>query len=175
MRLVFEVDGDRLIERDLLRLGEYAQDATPAFEAIGGLMMEETKDQFATEGRHASGGWRPLAPSTVRRKLHGGRFTRGFAIGPGGGNFVAVSSGGLGILYETGALERSLTDRDAPNQIFEAAPQELVFGSSLPYARYHQRGTHRMPQRRPLEFTEPAKRRMVKILQRWIVTGEVAA
>lgn len=156
MRLVFEVAGDKLIERELLRFGEYAQNATPAFEAIGGLMMDETGRQFDTEGAHASGGWAPLAQSTIRRREHRG--------------YVPIV-----ILHQTGALKRSLTERDAPHQIFNAGPQELVFGSRLPYAVYHQRGTPAMPRRRPLEFTEPAKRQMVKIIQRYIVTGEVAA
>jgi hypothetical protein len=172
--LVFEVAGDKLIERELLRMGDYAQDATPAFAAIGGFMMAETKEQFATEGHRASGGWAPLAPSTIQKRGGAGRSGGAIFTNPGGGGGF-TSGGPVRILHDTGALEQSLTEPKGANQILEVTPQELVFGSRLPYAHYHQTGTRRMPRRRPLEFTEAAKRDMVKILQRFVVTGEVAA
>ncbi len=51
---------------------------------------------------------------------------------------------------------------------------ELDYGSKLPYAEFHQRGTRKMPQRRPVEFTESARRNTIKILQRYLITGELA-
>lgn len=156
MRFTFEVAGDTLVERELLRVGDAARDARPAFDLIAGLMMRETGEQFDTEGRHASGGWKPLKPATLRAKQLKGLDPR--------------------ILHATGTLERSLTRPGDANQILEVGPQELRFGSRLAYAGAHQnpRPTSRLPRRAPLAFTETAKREMIKILQRWLLTGEAA-
>lgn len=154
MKLVFSVAGDKQIERELLRWGDRALDARPAFDAIGDLFVEETKEQFDTEGKHASGGWRPLKPATLASKRR--RQMR------------------LEILQETGALVDSLTQRGDQNMIFQAGPTFLRFGTKLPYAAFHQRGNDRLPRRRPLEFTEATRRTAVKILQRFIVEGTPA-
>jgi phage gpG-like protein len=59
--------------------------------------------------------------------------------------------------------------------IFEAHPTELVFGTRVPYAIFHQTGTSRgLPRRRPIELTEQTRRECVKILQRWLVEGALA-
>lgn len=185
MRIVFEVAGDKQIEREILRTGDRVTDATPAWHRVVDLFRDETREQFASEGAHASGGWAPLSASTLRRR-GGGRRTRSGGVAltlgsEGGGIFAGLfagasteSRGAIKILDDTGALRRSLTQRGDPNQIVEILPLELSFGSNLPYSRYHQTGTSRMPRRRPLEFTERARVDTVKILQRYILTGEVA-
>lgn len=155
MQIVFEISGEKQVNRELLRIGEYAGDAQPAFSAIADLIMDETAEQFATEGRHASGGWKPLAESTLREKAR-------------------LGFGSRGILERTLALERSLTERGNANQILETTPDSLTFGTSLRYGDYHQLGRG-VPQRRPVELTESARRQVVKILQRWVLTGEVVA
>jgi phage gpG-like protein len=156
VRFTFEIAGDKLVEREILRVGLHAKDARPAFEAIADYMMAETREQFASEGRHASGGWKPLKAATLRAKARKGLDPR--------------------ILHASGALDRSLTSRGDPAQLLQIRPQELVFGSRLVYAAAHQRPKpgSRLPQRRPLQFTEQAKRQILKILQRWLVAGEVA-
>lgn len=157
MRILFEIAGDKQIERELLRVGRYAGDATPAFAAIGDLMIAETQKQFATEGHHASGGWKPLKAATLdRKRRHGLR---------------------LQILQETGALMNSLTEKGDGNMIFEPSRNQLVFGSKLPYAEVHQnpRAGNPLPRRRPLEFTEQTRREIVKTLQRYIFTGGLPA
>lgn len=157
MKLIFEVAGDKLIERDLLRISGRTIKAKPAFDAIGGLMIEETRIQFASEGHHASGGWKPLKDATLAEKrLHGFRPE---------------------ILRRTDALLDSLTVRGDTHMIFEATESGLTFGSKLRYAGVHQnpRPGNPLPRRRPLEFTEATKNRCVKILQAYLFTGEVYA
>lgn len=153
VRFVFEVDGDKLIDRELLRLGNRAIDARPAFVAIADLMISETGEQFASEGRHASGGWKPLKEATLDRKRRKGLR--------------------LEILQETGALLSSLTQLGDGNMVLQIQSDSLTYGSKLPYAGAHQnpRPGSPLPRRRPLEFTEATKRRMVKIIQRYVVTG----
>lgn len=153
MRLTFETAGVTLIDRDLQRVGAYAGDVSPALHVVVEVMRQETKEQFATEGGHASGGWAQLAPATVLAKHRGGYRPE--------------------ILRRTDALMRSLTIAGDENEIVDIQPQALTFGSSLPYAAFHQVGTSRMPARPPLAFTETAKRRIVKVIQRYIVTGEL--
>lgn len=157
MRIVLEISGDKQLERELLRVGDRAIEAKPALESIADYWMRLTVLQFNTEGRHASGGWRPLKPETLRRKAAAGLDMR--------------------ILRATGALFDSLTDRDDPELILNVSETELEYGSRLPYAGAHQNPSpgSKLPQRRPVELTENARRESVKTLQRWIFTGEVAA
>lgn len=154
MRVLFEVAGDRQVNRELLRIGRYAGDATPAFAAIGDYLIEETKLQFATQGGHASGGWRPLKPVTLDRKRRLGLR--------------------LAILQETGALLDSLTQKGDANMLFEPSRDQLLFGSKLPYAEVHQnpKPGNPLPRRRPIELTEQARRNVVRVLQRWVMEGQ---
>jgi hypothetical protein len=155
VRFVFEVAGDRQIDRELLRVGDRAVDASPAFEAIGVRLLEIEREQFDSQGGRGSGGWKPLKPATIREKARRGEDPR--------------------ILHRTRRLVMSLTERGSSDQIFEVSADGLVFGSRLPYAGAHQnpRPGNPLPQRRPVEFTETDRRDIVKTLQRWIMTGEV--
>jgi phage gpG-like protein len=145
VELAFE--GDVQLKRKLMRIGDRAVNARPAFEAIGQLLFDLEREQFSSEGGRASGGWAALADSTVR--------SRG-SSGP--------------ILKSSGALEASLTGRGGDNT-FRASDEFLLFGSSVDYAGFHQTGTSRMPQRRPLELTESDRRGVVKILQEFVLGG----
>lgn len=154
-RFTFEVAGDTQIDRSILRVGDRAVDASPAFVAIGELLIAETKEQFESEGRHGSGGWKPLKQSTVQeKKRHGFRPQ---------------------ILQRTGALLDSLTSRGDANMVFIVTRSGLTYGSKLPYAPVHQhpRPGNPLPRRRPLEFTEQTRREAVRILQRYLIAGEV--
>lgn len=155
VRIVFEISGDRQIERDLLRLGDRAGDVSPAFDRIVDLWADETARQFDTEGQHGSGGWQPLSESYAAWK--------------------ARHYPGRRILERSFALEDSLTNRGDPNMIVQIAPQELAWGTRIAYAGAHQNPSpgSRLPRRRPVEFTEAARRATVKVLQRFVLTGEV--
>lgn len=155
MQIFLSIDGDVQLNRELLRVGQNAGDLKPAFEVISRLWIGETKAQFATQGAHASGGWKPLKPSTVlaKRRKH---------LRPE-------------ILRATDALLRSLTVKGDPNMVLKIGETELDYSSKVPYVGAHQnpRPGSRLPQRRPVEFTETARRNTVKVLQRWIFTGEL--
>jgi phage gpG-like protein len=155
VRLTFEILGDKVVDRDLIRIGARITDARPALEAVATLMMSETGEQFDSQGARASGGWAPLKPATILSKR-----ARGLEDPER-------------ILYATGALLRALTQRDDPNQLLEVHEDELLYGTTLPYAAFHQTGTRKMPQRRPVEFTEDTRREIVKLVQRFALTGEV--
>lgn len=146
----FEVFGDTQVDRSLQRLGDAALDFRPAGDDLMQLMQDIERDQFDTEGRSGSGGWKPLKASTIRQKarhLH--------------------AEGVVRILQNTERLVKSLTDKDADDAVREVNAGSFVYASTVPYAKYHQTGAPRanVPQRRPVELTETNRRDMVKILQ----------
>lgn len=77
---------------------------------------------FASETSPDGTPWRPLAQSTIERKGHDI------------------------ILVETNRLRASLTG-ESGDSVREAAQTYGVFGTSVPYAHFHQDGGHNLPQR----------------------------
>lgn len=158
MLIELEIFGDVQLRRELLRFKDATADASPAFEQIlmgtgrGSFSLRKIEGkQFATQGKFASGGWTKLAPSTVAQKARRGLDPR--------------------ILHATGRLSASLTG-PGPGHIEIVTPQSMIFGTEVPYARFHQSGTHRMPRRRPIELREQDRRGMVRTLQRHLL-GEL--
>jgi phage gpG-like protein len=146
----FTFFGDAQLDRRLERMTGHTEDARPAFEAIRESFLAAERRQFSTQGGYASGGWAPLSPRYAEWK--------------------ARHYPGQPILRRTDELFRSLTEGPEINVI---EPQFALFGSAVPYGEFHQHGTARMPMRKPVELPEALRRRWVKILQRWIITGEV--
>lgn len=155
MRLIIDIKGDKQVDRKLMRISMKAGDVRPAFRVILDDIRKITKKQFGTEGKHRSGGWEPLKDSTIARKQAAQLDTR--------------------IMRATYKLMDSLITRMHPEGVQEIKPQEMVFGTKVDYAVHHQHGAPRanLPQRRLVEFNEPDKRRFMKTLQRYIVTGEL--
>lgn len=85
---------------------------------------------FAAEQSPTGIPWAPLARSTVRRKKHSR------------------------ILVDTGRLLGSLSSSDHTDAIRDIEDRYLAFGTSVPYAIYHQTGTSRMPARPPVGLNE---------------------
>jgi phage gpG-like protein len=148
MRIQLDTFGDVQLDRQLVRFQERVTDLSPALELLADDFLDINRRQFDSEGGN-SAGWAPLAASTVS--------SRGSAHP---------------ILVEHGDLRASLTQRGGKGAIREVGPHELFVGTDIGYAQYHQRGTARMPRRRPVEFTRRDRERWVKSLQRFVVTGE---
>jgi phage gpG-like protein len=152
VRLDLDVFGDKQVARELLRFGDRAADVRPAWNAIIGRLERLEAEQFDSQGGRGSGGWAPLAPATVAEKARRGLDPR--------------------ILHATGRLRASLTGRGG-DAIRESHPDEMRFGTSVPYARFHQQGTSRMPRRREIELRELDRHMIfVQTVQRFLVTGE---
>lgn len=112
----------------------------PVSEAIRKIVLESNRRRFETDGL---GTWAPLASSTLDSKARAGEPDTP--------------------LVATGALYRSLTDELADDQIDERAPQELRFGTKVPYAVFHGSGTRTMPQREPVLLL-PSERNSIREL-----------
>ena len=143
------VTGEDTTERHLLSLGARANNPAPVLEAIAQMMRDRTEERFDAEGP----GWTPLAESTKRRKAAEGLDPR--------------------ILHATLALRRSLTEDDAGGYTV-ILNNALIFGTSVPYARFHQKGEG-LPQRKVLDFDETDERAWSKAIQRWVVEGDAAS
>lgn len=153
MRLAFEVFGEEQLSRDLLRFSAHVGNAQPAFHKIADDMRLVEAEQFGTEGGHGSGGWKELAESTLRAKLSAG-------LDPD-------------ILQATHKLMESLTGTGG-DHIEEISDEHLLFGSSVDYGKYHQKGTSRMPARKPVDFRENERRDFIRTLQRYFMEGTLA-
>ena len=141
--------GDLQVSRRLERWAFRAEDASPLWHSIIDYLQRIEQVQFDSEGKF-SGGWPELAPSTIAAKGHDR------------------------ILYLTGELQESLTGGNG-HSVRVVEPQTMAFGTTVPYAGVHQHGSEdgHIPMRKPVELTEPQRKTVAKMLQHWIVTGEV--
>lgn len=155
MRLTIEVYGDTQIDRELLRFDQRGRDMRPALTAIADEFLALENRQFASQGLYASGGWAPLRSATIARKARLGLDPR--------------------ILHATLRLRRSLTQRGGTDAIRKITADELQVGSKVAYGVHHQHGAPRasLPRRRPVELRESDRRNMMKIIQRYLIEGDV--
>jgi phage gpG-like protein len=86
-------------------------------------------------------GWAPLSPAYAAWKQ--------------------ANYGGASILVRTGAMRGSMAVQDVSSKSME-------FGTSNPYATYHQHGTSRMPMRRIIELDANDTRNIHRIFARFI-------
>jgi phage gpG-like protein len=147
----FEIFGDVQVERELLNIKRRADGMRPAFEKLHQSFVGIERRQFDSQGRSGSGGWAPLKPATIAAKQRRGHDAR--------------------ILRATERLRKSLTNKTSADHVKEISLDGFFFGTRVPHARFHQTGTTKMPQRRPVELTERERRAWVRVLQRHIREG----
>ncbi len=152
MIIHFEMLGETVLARDLLAIGQRAVAAQPAWLAIIEAMQEDTGDQFDSEGGAQSGGWKPLAASTVLYK--------------------SIRKLRPEILRATDRMRNSLIG-ETSDTVKQVLPFEFSWGTDVEYTAFHQTGTSKMPQRRVIDFTEAQRTKYVKILQRYIIEGGI--
>ena len=102
------------------------EDPTELLDSLVPILQAGERDIFLSEVSPGGMPWEELSPVTVDAK--------GFSK----------------ILVKTGRLYESVvTPNGTSDTIWEtsADPAYLIFGTSVPYAKYHQTGTRRMPAR----------------------------
>lgn len=124
------VNSTRLIQKlDGLALG--LKDLTPVWGKVHEVFIAFVQRVFASQGSYVGEAWAPLSPAYARWK--------------------AAHSANAGILQLRGRLYGSLSAPDHPDHIFRSGPSWAEYGTQVPYAKFHQTGTRRMPRRPPLK------------------------
>lgn len=163
LRFRFEIEpNDVLLSRAISRLGEYATDLRPLWDRIQEDLRDSERKQFDSEGKQSGRPWAPLSPRYAAWK--------------------AKHYPGNGILVRTGRLRIAATGTGGELEV-RKSQREFLWRLLVPYAKYHQGGTSRMPQRRPVDLSDTRRRSWTKLLQRHLVearnkalagTGKVA-
>jgi phage gpG-like protein len=144
-QLQVEVVGEQVAAERLLQVGERAADVRPVKPQLDPLFRRDEEARFAADGP----GWTALKDSTVALKQAQGWDAR--------------------ILRRTGELERSLTSRTAALEVtLSGGRDELAFGTSVPYARYHQYGEG-VPKRELIDLSPRTVAAMTETVQGYIV------
>jgi phage gpG-like protein len=144
---MFSVAGEEQVLRTFSRWTEAVSDFAPVFSQIADDFLELESRQFESEGKAGSGGWAALSPRYAAWKQK--RYP------------------GAKILERTGLMKLSLTT-NINFGIREVSATQLVLGTKVPYAIYHQKGTRKMPARPPIELSEDDKRRWSKLVHQWL-------
>lgn len=153
--LEFEAFGAKQISRRLERFAALPSTAAPAWRAIVELMKIDIAEQFETEGRSMSGGWEPLKPVTIAEKARKGLRPE--------------------IMRATDRLMESLTDEAGSDQTLDIQEHGFRFGSTVDYGKYHMgpSADGSRPARKPIDFTEAQRRKYLKVLQTFLVGGDL--
>lgn len=154
MSTEFRFDADRqafarLTDR-VRDMRERAEDLTPAWDALLTWFAEQNFEQFLTRGARYRKQWSPLAPRTLREKL-----AKGYPLDP---------------LIRTGKLAQDLTHR--PLGVEHMTPTSVSAGTDIDYARFHMRGTRRMPARpmfRPSQIRK--EQAATTAVANWVIHG----
>lgn len=143
-----EVFGEPVIRRRLLRIADNVTDGREAFRRIVRILRHATERNFDTRGAYGGSYWEDLAPSTLARKRR--------------------LNLDLRILRATHRLLDSLLDSTDEEHVEVVGPQELLWGSRVPYGVYHQSRRPRtvIPFRPPVRLPEQDRRSAVRELQR---------
>ena len=146
-QFTWKISGEKQISKLMGQVVEQTTDFQELWNSpeFKGIVYGAEKEQFATEGEHGSGGWEALNDVYEARKKKGYPRRK--------------------ILQRTRRMWRSLTDPKSKDAVYTASKHSLSFGTSVPYAIYHQKGTTNMPERKPIEFTDGERLKIMKAMQ----------
>ena len=139
----------------LTEMGVRAKDVRKVSTRVRKIYRRAEKQRFDTRGP----GWAPLAQSTIERKARGNMDPR--------------------ILRARGDLYDSLVKSRAENQVNVKRPDSFRFGTSVPYARYHEyakkmSGPGHVPTRELVGLSEHDLHDIAGVLGEFIVLGQYA-
>jgi len=152
VRFAVTVDGVQVTTRAFRTLDENLRDFRPVWPEIHMYFLRGAVEQFESLGARGGQRWQPLSERYAKWK--------------------EKKYPGKPILVRTERLKRSLSlGGSEPDQVKDFQPLSATFGTRVPYARYHQRGTKRMPARPVLQPTQRDVDRMVSRLFRFAERG----
>jgi len=119
-----------------------------AFKELQALHRTNFELEGALDGRP----WAPLDPQYASWKLE--------------------NYGAKGILVRTGDLRDSLVFDNARGAVREIRRQSATFGTEIEYAKFHERGTTKMPRRSPILDNRFLTEVMSQKIANYIVEGD---
>lgn len=148
----FEVPGQKPLSQRLATWGAQVTDLSPAWEEAGQELLQSFATNFRQEGGvfGAFSAWPALALATVRDRERQG--------------YGGVSP----MLVRQGTLFESVVARGYEGNVFEVRPNQLVVGTTISHAKFHQRGTRRMPSRKIIGLSWQMRQRIVRILAEYV-------
>jgi len=150
MKTLVSVIGAKKVIDILNGMQDRAKNPRESFFAIADEFAKHEGTVFNQQGAvEGFAGWAPLSPNYVAEK--------------------AAEGYGSRILIRTGKLRMSLTDKTDANFVFRLTPKRLVIGTSVPYAKFHRRGTSNMPAREPIRITQALRKRWSEIMRNFVI------
>ena len=134
-----DIEGLEQWQRAVLSMSEWCQRPMVqpgVFDGLHGAYMDHTEKVWQTKGGVIGVPWPPLATSTVRQKQRNPRWH------------------GRSILMRSLRLARSFLSATSRDHATKKTHQKVEFWTRVPYAKYHQTGTKRMPARPLYLMTE---------------------
>lgn len=145
MRITISLPNETVFSREINRFSNGVSDFRIVAPTILTTLRSIVADQFATQGR---GLWRPLSKRYAAQK--------------------AQKYPGKTVLRRTDRMYDSLVKRTA-SSIVSINKNELTYGTSVPFASFHQTGTRKMPARKIIALTEGDKDKIIKAVQARLV------
>lgn len=141
--------GGDVFQRRFTRFVSELTDLAPLLHEIVDHLHDVFREQFRTEGASTGSVWAPLSESYRRWKVR--RYP------------------GRGVLVRTGRLYSSLTRAGGTDAIRKVTARRMEFGTAVPYARFHQTGTRRMPARPIVRLSDANKADLTRMVHRYLV------
>lgn len=135
-----EIQGVNELQKAFNVIGQRWSDLRWVWPPIIDIFYERETQLFSSQGE---GEWQQLSPRYAAWKQQ---------------HFP-----GKPLLVASGNLRDSLTGSRSPFSVMEMQPRSLAVGTSVPYARYHQLGTSRMPARPPIIIDDATLNRMLEV------------
>lgn len=151
MRIEVIPFGDTQVSRTIMRVGLRGKNLRLLWPVLAKYFYSMEEKQFASEGAFGGNKWPALKDATVARK------------------------GSDEILKDTDTLYESLTRSNAKFSKRTDRAGEFFRGSSDPIGVHHQFGAPRanVPMRKPVQFRDRDKVAWVKMVQRFVITGQL--
>lgn len=154
--MMIEVLGEKAVARRLGRVKWHVENWAPIWPEVITHLERTVKRQFDSQGVYGGGSrWTPITDSWKKQKQREGRSPD--------------------IMRYTGRLEDSFLVDDHEEHLSITMANELWWGTTVPYASYHQHGTDIMPVRKLIQPPEGSRRQMVRILQRYSLANQPTA
>lgn len=133
------VDGQAHVVERMQGMMQRVENWQPVLEEVGDVLLDYLSTAFETGGAGTAHGWAPLSPRYSRWK--------------------AKHYPGKPILTRTGALRKSLTEKQGAGSLYELTKNFVAVGSDYRAGAYglgrlHQYGTTRMPRRRVFDLPD---------------------